>query len=336
MKKALVCITAVICLLFTACEGYDAAKEHSKEWYAMDTFMRVTAYGNAAPKALDEVQSKISELEGKWSVTDEGSEIYSINHGGSGAVSPETAELISFSLDIAEKSGGALDPTIYPVLSAWGFTTDNKRVPPEDELSSLLQLVDYQKVSVSENTVTLSDGMMLDLGAVAKGASSDAAADILRQSGVKSALLDLGGSIMTIGTKPDGTDWRVGVKNPLGDGNIGVLTLRDCAAVTSGMYERFFVDEDGTLYGHIIDPSNGYPVNNELLSATIIAPEARLCDALSTAVFVLGEKRAEELWRDMGNFDMLLITRTGEVIVTKGAADRFTLTDGSLKLNVIT
>lgn len=335
MRKALACITAMICLLFiTACEGSDT-EEHSKEWYAMDTFMRVTAYGNAAPKALNEVQDKISQLESKWSVTDSGSEIYSINHSGSGAASPETAELISFSLEIAEKSGGALDPTVYPVLSAWGFTTDEKHVPPADELSRLLELVDYKKVTVSENFVTLGEEMMLDLGAVAKGAASDAAADILRKSGVKSALIDLGGSIMTIGAKPDGTDWRVGVKNPLGDGNIGVLTLHDCAAVTSGMYERYFVDEDGTLYGHIIDPKNGYPVNSELLSATIISPDGTLCDALSTAVFVLGEERAEELHREIGGFDMLLITKSGEVIVTQGAADRFKLNDSSLKLKVI-
>lgn len=336
MRRALSFTAALsaVCLVFTACENTDDA-EHSKEWYGMDTFMSVRAYGSAAPAALDEVEEKIKELESKWSVTDENSEIYALDHGGSGSVSPETAELISFALDISEKSGGAFDPTIYPVLTAWGFTTDDHRVPPEDELSELLELVDYRKVTVSDNTVTLGEGMMLDLGAIAKGAASDAAEDILRESGVKSALISLGGSVMTIGGKPDGTDWRVGVQDPLGEGNIGVLRLRDLAAVTSGMYERYFVAEDGTRYGHIIDPASGYPVNNELLSATIISPDGTLCDALSTAVFVMGEQRAAELWRGMGNFDMLLVTRSGEVVVTKGAAERFTLSDGGLKLRVI-
>lgn len=339
MRKTLLIIIAAVCMLFTACGNTSvSAEEHSKNWYAMDTFISVTAYGSGAPDALEEVWDKISELEDMWSVTDEKSELYALNNlknGGSCTVSPETAELISFALDISEKSGGALDPTIYPVLTAWGFTTEKKRVPPEDELSRLLELVDYSAVSVSENNVTLRDGMMLDLGAVAKGAASDAAADILRKKGVKSALLNFGGNIITIGTNPNGADWRIGVKDPMGDGNIGVLAVSDRAVVTSGMYERYFIGEDGTLYGHIIDPKNGYPVDNELLSATIIAPEGRLCDALSTAVFVMGAERAEALWRDMGGFDMLLITKDGEVIITEGAAERFTLSDKSLTLRVV-
>ncbi len=339
MRKTFLIVITAVCILFTACENTsEPAEEHSKSWYAMDTFMSVTAYGDSAPGALEEIWDKISELEDMWSVTDEKSELYALNNlknGGSGTVSAETAELISFALDIAEKSGGALDPTIYPVLTAWGFTTEEKHVPPADELSRLLELVDYRAVSVSENTITLREGMMLDLGAVAKGAASDAAADILRKSGVKSALLNFGGSIMTIGTKSDGTDWRIGIKDPVGEGNIGVLAVSDCAVVTSGMYERYFIDENGTLYGHIIDPKNGYPVNNELLSATIIAPEGRLCDALSTAVFVMGTERAKALWREMGGFDMLLITKNGEVIVTEGAAERFTLTDNLLVLKVM-
>lgn len=340
MRKVLFVVITAVCMLLTACKNTsEPAEEHSKSWYAMDTFMSVTAYGDSASGALEEIWNKISELEDMWSVTDEGSELYALNNsknGGSVAVSNETAELISFALDISEKSGGALDPTIYPVLTAWGFTTEEKHVPSADELSRLLELVDYRAVSVSENTVTLRDGMMLDLGAVAKGAASDAAADILRKSGVRSALLYFGGSIMTIGTKPDGSDWRIGVEDPEDKTkNVGVLAVSDLAVVTSGMYERYFTDENGTLYGHIINPKNGYPVNNELLSATIIAPEGRLCDALSTAVFVMGTERAETLWREMGGFDMLLITRNGEVIVTEGAAKRFTLSDKSLTLRVI-
>lgn len=343
MKKTLLFIMAAVCMLFSACGSInvrESAEEYSKDWYAMDTFMSVTVYGDSGARdALERVYQRIAELEEMWSVTAEGSELYRLNHSGSGAVSAETAELISFALDISEKSGGALDPTIYPVLTAWGFTTDEKRVPSEDELSELLKLVDYGAVSVSGNDVTLREGMMLDLGAVAKGAASNAAADILRESGVESALLNLGGSsIMTIGKKPDGSEWRIGVKDPndaLGGKNIGVLSVSDLAVVTSGAYERFFVGDDGVSYGHIIDPKNGYPVDNELLSATIIAADGRLCDALSTAVFVMGAERAEELWRSMGGFDMLLITKGGEVIVTEGAAERFALSDRSLELRVI-
>ncbi len=324
--------------MLTACTGTQA-KEAEQSFYAMNTFMRVSAYGENADEAVGQVRQRIMELEDMWSVTDENSDIYALNHGGSATVGIYTSELVSFALDIADRSGGALDPTIYPVLTAWGFTTGENRVPSESELSDLLKSVDYHAVSVSENTISLDEGMMLDLGAVAKGEASDEAARILRENGIQSALINLGGNIMTVGGNTDGSGWRIGVKNPSGEGNVGVLTLLDCAAVTSGSYERYFTAEDGTVYGHIIDPESGYPVDNELLSATIISSSGLLCDALSTAVFVMGTERAETFWRaqsaDLGGFDMLLITKSGEVIITEGAAERFTLSDKSLTLKVI-
>lgn len=339
MRKILLALLiAASCVLLIACGG-EKTVEAERSFYAMNTFMNVTAYGNDSEKAVAEVQSRISELEGLWSVTDDGSEIYAINHGSSSEISEVTREIVAFALDIAERSGGALDPTIYPVLSAWGFTGDENRVPSVSEIAELLRLVGHRAVNVTENSIIVGSGMMLDLGAVAKGAASDEAARILREHGIKSALINLGGNIMTVGGKPGGGSWRIGVKNPVGDDNIGVLTLMDCAAVTSGSYERFFVSENGTVYGHIIDPSSGYPVDNDLLSVTIISPNGRLCDALSTALFVMGSERAEAFWREhsaeLGGFDMLLITKSGEVIITEGAAKRFSLSDKSLILKVI-
>lgn len=341
MRKILLALLAAACVLITAC-GEAKPDKAERSFYAMNTFMSVTAYGSDSEKAVAEVQSRISELEGLWSVTDDGSEIYAINHGGLSEiseVSEVTRDIVAFALDIADRSSGALDPTIYPVLSAWGFTGDENRVPSESEIAELLKLVDHRAVKVTESGITLNDGMMLDLGAVAKGAASDEAARIMREHGIKYALINLGGNIMTVGGKPDGSGWRIGVKNPVGDGNIGVLTLTDCAAVTSGNYERYFTSENGTVYGHIIDPASGYPVDNDLLSTTIISPDGRLCDALSTAVFVMGSERAEAFWRghsaELGGFDMLLITKSGEVIITEGAAKRFSLSDKSLTLKVI-
>lgn len=341
MRKILLALLAAACVLITAC-GEAKPDKAERSFYAMNTFMSVTAYGSDSEKAVAEVQSRISELEGLWSVTDDGSEIYAINHGGLSEiseVSEVTRDIVAFALDIADRSSGALDPTIYPVLSAWGFTGDENRVPSESEIAELLKLVDHRAVKVTESGITLNDGMMLDLGAVAKGAASDEAARIMREHGIKYALINLGGNIMTVGGKPDGSGWRIGVKNPDGDGNIGVLTLTDCAAVTSGSYERYFISENGTVYGHIIDPASGYPVDNDLLSTTIISTDGGLCDALSTALFVMGSERAEEFWREhsaeLSGFDMLLITKSGEVIITEGAAERFSLSDKSLTLKVI-
>lgn len=323
----------IICILLTAC-SYSSPEEYSHDFFAMDTFMRITAYGGNAENGVKTASQRINELEKLFSVTNENSELYSVNHNASAEVSAETAELISFALDISDKTNGALDPTVYPVLCAWGFTTDNKCVPSDEELSELLENVDYSRVSVNGNTVSLNEGMMLDLGAVAKGYAADEAERILRENGVTSALIDLGGNIQLIGTKPDGSDWRLGLKDPTGAGNVGVLTVSDRAVVTSGNYERSFTAENGTVYGHIIDPATGYPVDNGLLSVTIIAGEGRLCDALSTSLFVMGAEKALDFWRNNKNFDVILITDNTEVLITEGIAGKFKLDSAHENLTV--
>ena len=337
-RISILIITAVLCVCLTACEtviNKPPSSEADRTFYAMNTVMRVTAYGKNAEQAVSDIQDRILDLEKLWSVTDENSEIYAVDHGTPVEISAVTRDIVNFALDIADRSGGALDPTVYPVLTAWGFTGDEHRVPAQDELAELLKLVDHNKVAVSEDKITIKPGMMLDLGAVAKGYASDEAERILREYGIDSALINLGGNIMAVGGKTNGSGWRIGVKDPRypeSDINIGVLTLSDCAAVTSGNYERYFTAEDGTVYGHIIDPESGYPVDNDLLSATIISPNGLLCDALSTAVFVMGSEKAEAFCREhsteLGGFDMLLIT--------KGVKDRFSLSDKSLNLREIT
>ncbi|MBD5383385.1 MAG: FAD:protein FMN transferase [Ruminococcaceae bacterium] len=322
--KLKIILPVIICLLLTSCTG-GTPKEYAHNFFAMDTFMSITAYGGSAEEGVKSAARRIAELERMLSVTDENSELSAINLGGTAEVGTETAELISFALDIAEKTDGALDPTIYPVLRAWGFTTGENRVPAPEELSELLEDVGHERVRIDGNTVALGEDMMLDLGAVAKGYAGDETERILRENGVTSALINLGGNIQLVGSKPDGTDWRLGIKDPAGAGNVGVLTVSDCAVVTSGSYERCFTAADGTVYGHIIDPASGYPADNGLLSVTIIAKEGRLCDALSTALFVMGEESALEYWRANKSFGVILITDNAEVLITEDIADKFKL-----------
>lgn len=304
----------------------EAAEEASVSFFAMDTYMTVTAYGKHVQETLAKAQDKITALEHLWSVTEEGSDLYAVNYAGGKAVevADETAELLEFALRMAEKTGGALDVTVYPVLAAWGFTTEEYRIPPEEEIAGLLPLVGYRNVVQNGNTVQLANGMMLDLGAVGKGYSGDLIAEMLRENGVRSALLNLGGNIQAVGSKPDGSDWRIGLQDPAGDGIAGVLQLSDLAAVTSGAYERYFIGEDGKRYGHIIDPATGHPVENGLLSVTVIAGEGKLCDALSTSLFVMGMERAVEYWRQNQGFDLILIAENGEIYLTAGISGRFT------------
>lgn len=321
-------IIALSLCIFGACST--TPREYTTDFFAMDTFMSITAYGNGAEEGAKAAARRVSELERLLSVTDAGSGIYALNADKTADVSSETAELITFALNAAEKTNGALDPTVYPVLKAWGFTTGEYRVPSAEELSALLGNVGFERVRIDGSTVTLGEGMMLDLGAVAKGYAADECERVLRENGVTSALINLGGNVQLVGSKPDGNDWRLGIKDPEGEGNIGVLTVSDCSVVTSGNYERCFTAPDGTVYGHIIDPESGLPVNNGLLSVTVIAGEGKLCDALSTALFVMGKDKALEYWRENGGFDVILIT-DGEVLITDGVSDRFTLNNKQSK-----
>lgn len=333
MKKPAIfpLLTAVIFL--TSCADNEP---HERSFFAMNTYMTVTAYGKNAETALNSVQDKIVSLEKLWSVTDTGSEIYAVNHSGGKAVevSDETAELLKYAVYISDETNGALDCTLYPVLTEWGFTTGEYHIPDENVLSELLENTGYEKIRLNGSSVTLPQNMELDLGAVGKGYAGDMAADILRQNGVSSALLDLGGNIQAIGSKPDGTPWRIGLRNPFGEGSFAIIEISDRAVITSGGYERYFTDDNGNEYHHILDPETGQPAHSGLVSATIIGSEGKLCDGLSTAVFVMGLEKAEQLWRQQNDFEMILVTDNGDIFFTEGLEDKFSLNEYYSNLSV--
>lgn len=211
-KFFLTIVVGMICL--TACGKQDEAQ--SKSFFAMDTYMNITTYGENTESALNKAEEQVKELEKMWSVTDENSEIYAVNHssGSTVAVSDETAKLLDYSLSISDLTNGALDCTMYPILTAWGFTTSNYQIPSETELKSLLENTGYEKVKLDGNSITIPDEMQIDLGAVGKGYTGDLITETLKENGVTSALLDLGGNIQTIGTKPDGANWKLGIRSP--------------------------------------------------------------------------------------------------------------------------
>ena len=302
----------------------------------MDTYMTFTAYGMDAEAAVLAAEDKIRELEALWSVTDENSDIYAVNHsaGQTVTIDQKTAELVSFALDMAEKTNGVLEPTIYPVLTAWGFTTGENRIPTEIELAGLLDKVGYEKVKLNENQIQTEPGSMIDMGAVGKGYAGDEAAQVLRERGITAALLDIGGNIQAIGTKPDGSDWRVGLKDPFSGNVLGIFQISDMAVVTSGNYERFFVGDDGKTYGHIVDPATGRPVENGIASVSVIASDGKLCDALSTALFVMGLEQAKEYWRQHKDYEMILIMEDGNIYLTEGMRDRFSLNSDYKDMNI--
>ena len=216
---------AAILLTLSGCAAEQKPVEASL--FAMNTYMTFTAYGENAQSALDESTELIETAESLWSVTDQASEIHQANHSGGQpvSVSEETAALISFALEMAKQTNGALDPTIYPVLMAWGFTTNSKQVPSQQQIDTLLEQVDYTKIQLDGTTLTVPEGMQLDLGAVGKGYTADLVAEVLRKHGITSALISLGGNIHAIGSKPDGSDWRIGIRAPWESGNLGILKI---------------------------------------------------------------------------------------------------------------
>ena len=330
MRNSLKIIALAALMLFASCS---AVKDNGKESpahsvshnsatasvFAMDTYMTITAYGDDAQAAVDESKEKIAELDALWNVNDERSDIFRINSRSAAEVSGSTAELLRFAKEMYIDTDGALDITLYPVLREWGFTAGDHHVPDDDTLTSLLAQTGSEKISVSGNSVMIPDGFMLDLGSVAKGMTGDIISGIMNEHGVSSALLDLGGNIQAVGKKPDGSDWKIGLKDPHGDGLFGVLEVSDKAVVTSGGYERYF-EQDGQIYWHILDSKTGKPAKNGLISATVVGSEGRLCDALSTALFVMGEEKAVSYWRGHDGFDMILITDDDRVLISEDIA----------------
>ena len=326
MKKYFISAMLSALLFLTGCSAESSPEPVQGTFFAMDTMMDFTIYGESG--LIDQSESLITSLESLVSVTDADSELYAINQTGSGMLTEEASSLMEQALEICRRTDGALDLSIYPIVRAWGFTTGSYQVPDEAEIQALLPLVDYRKIQydAATGTVTLPEGMEIDLGSVAKGYAGQLAAQMLREHGVQSALLNLGGNVQTVGTKPDGSPWQIGIKDPQGEDAMMVLSVEDQAVVTSGGYERYF-EQDGQTYWHIMDPSTGHPADSGLISVTIVGDEGVVCDGLSTALFVMGLEKAADLWAQSGDFEAVFVTASGEVYITEGLRDRFALTE---------
>lgn len=320
----------VLLMVWLAGKGQSGAWESTKQeknMLAMDTYMSLCAYGAKAEVALEEAGKRILDIEKVFSVTDEESEIYKINHRETPLVvlSKECMKVFLAAREISQNTDGAFDLTMYPVLKGWGFTTGSYQVPDQETLEALLQKTGYQKILVQTetNAITLEDGMEIDFGGIAKGYASDEAVRVLKENGITSAILSLGGNIQTVGSKPDGSAWTVAVKNPdQSEHYFGILKVKNKAVVTSGAYERYF-EENGKKYGHILNPKTGEPADNEILSVTIVGDSAMTCDALSTAMFVKGLEEAEQYWKAYGGFEAIFLTKEKEIYVTEGLKNNF-------------
>lgn len=335
--RSLICaVLAVACALSLSACG--ETKESSTIIFAMDTQMTLKAYGKNAETGLKAASSVIESMDRMLDPQLESSKTYELNHaqGKSIVVPGQVARMIETAQDVYKKSGGALDPTIYPLIQRWAIRDGKGYVPSDEEVYLDLSRLCFDDVmltsfpSSGSYTLQMPSYAELTFAALAKGCASDYAIEAMKNTGVESGIISLGGNVRTLGLKPNGDRWSVAVQDPNNtSAYIGILTVGEKAVVTSGGYQRFFKDQRGRTYHHILNPKTGFPANNTLSSVTVISDDGTLADALSTALFIMGQSNALQYWRDygMGKFDLILVTTENMVICTTGIVEDFELTN---------
>lgn len=297
----------------------------SRQLFAMDTVMSLEASGKNAQEAVDAAVEEIHRLDALFSTGNENSEISILNRQGEGDVSEDTLAVIQEGLRLHEQTDGLFDMTVYPLMELWGFTDQQYHVPGREELEEVLPLVDASRIEVSGRHVTLGEGQQIDLGGIAKGFTSQRMMEIYEDYGIESGLVSLGGNIQVLGTRPDGSKWNIGIRNPWEEQEeaLAGVRVRDRAVITSGGYERYF-EEDGNTYIHILDPKTGYPADGDLVSVSVISGDGMLADALSTSLYLMGLEKACDYWEEhYGEFDMVLIAEDGGIYITEGIEEDF-------------
>lgn len=314
--KKLSAVLTASALLLTGCSGAKSSTQTDQDLtytdMLFDTVIKIQILDPADESILDGLKKLCEKYDAMFSTTNTDSELYKLNHanGQPFTVSSETANLIQEGIHYSELSGGAFDLTIEPVSALWDFKADKPTVPSSDAIAQAVSHVDYTKVDIQDNTVTLEDPEAgIDLGAIAKGYIADQVKTYLKKQGIKHAIINLGGNVDVIGTKPDGSKYNIGIQKPFDESGEAITSvqLKDQTVVTSGIYERYF-KKNGKLYHHILDPRTGYPCENNLYSVSIITDSSTKADALSTTCFLLGYEKGMELIQSMDGVDAIFIT----------------------------
>jgi len=336
----------VLTLFMITCTGCanSQIQEFTRDNFMMDTLIHIKVYSSdpeLAQKALEEAFAEFNRVE---NLTDkyaeknmpdpEISDLYRVNKNAGikpVQVSEDTLAMLERSNYFAELCDGAFDVTIGPIMDSWGFGQAEYRIPLEEELKSKLALVGYRRLLIDgvKKTVFLPEkGMQIDLGGIAKGYATDLAVRKLRQMGIKSALINAGGNVYALGSRPDGTHWLVGIQDPRDQKNIiALLSVRDAAVVTSGDYQRCFI-RDGVRYHHVLDPSTGKPAR-EVISTTVVAPNATDADVLSTTLFVLGSGPGVDFIKNFSDINAVVVDNQREIVFTRGLSDQIEFVDGA-------
>ena len=324
MKKTFIPLILTASLLTLSTSGCSTSSEISNPiTYTdtlFDTVINVQIYDSEDFDLIDGCKELCRKYDRMFSKDDDGSEILKINNAGGTPteVSDDTIEILNTGLYYSELSKGIFDITIGTVTSLWDFQSDEHKIPDQESINEALTHVDYQNVVISGNTVTLKDPeAKLDVGAIAKGYIADKLKEYLKGNGCNHALINLGGNVLAVGGKDDDTAFHVGIQEPFDETGEAITSvmLEDQTLVTTGIYQRYFTVDD-VIYHHIIDPSTGYPSDNQLYSVTIKTDSSLNADALSTLTFLLGLDKGMELIDSLDGVEALFITSDMELIYT--------------------
>lgn len=309
MTAAIVIMAISACVLF-------GESTHKRTRFLMDTYVTIQARGGKeVVQVIDRAMDRMGDIDRRFSIKDPEGEIYRFNYLGIPVTDPEIIKIIKRAVRVSEMSGGKFDVTVYPLMKIWGFYGE-KRVPTKREIREALKKVGYKYLVIKDGLlVKTNKDTAIDIGGIAKLFALEEGSKILKESGIKSAIIDVGGDIYATENNADRT-WTIGIRNPRGDDLIGSVDVSDMLVVSSGDYERYF-ERDGVRYHHLMDPLTGYPARG-LSSVTVLCEDPETAAGLSAAVFVMGMEKGFELAKRLGTFEVIAVTEDQKVFCSEG------------------
>ncbi len=320
--------------------GWAAPPLERTEYNLLGTTCMIRLYTGGSGAVLDKAFARLSEIEARMTINKPDSELIEVNKAAGQhpvKVTPDLYYMIAKGLQYSADGNGAFDITVAPLVKLWGIGTPAAHIPASAEIKAAISRINYRNVELNEKASTVflkKPGMGIDLGSVAKGYAADEVVRILRANGVSAALVDLGGNVLTMGRKPDGSRWRIGIQNPVEarGTKIGYVDIDAGSVTTAGTYERYF-EQNGKRYFHILDARTGFPAWNGLSAVAILAADSTTADGYDTLVFTLGLEEGRKLVESTkGMLEAVFITENHEVYVTPGLRARFTLSDPGFTL----
>lgn len=338
-KKIIMMISIILSIGLVGCKKQVASEPIKRTEIFMGTAIEVSLYDDGSEEILDKVFDRIVEIEDLVSINKSGTEIDELNENAgikSVKLSETSYDIIETGVQYSKLSDGKYDITIGPLVKLWSIGLPEEKVPNKEEIDETIKKIDYSKVKMNPQTkeVFLSEeGMMIDLGSIAKGYATDEIVKILKEEGVQQAIVNLGGNIYAMGMKNGDTQWKIGIQNPFAERGqiVGSLDVHDKSVVTSGIYERF-IEKDGVKYHHILNPKTGYPYETEIVGVSIIADKSIDADSLSTLIFTEGLEDGIKLVEKLDDVDAIFITDEKKVYVTGGIRENFKITNSEFEI----